>query len=69
MAKDEGECALRKRLPMALLGQKVAKWVSRYFFAKKLLGKNYNLTNQLEIKSGLNVSRSLKHILNFQTWS
>jgi len=69
MAKDEGEFALRTRLPMALLGQKVAKWVSRYFFAKKLLGKNYNLPNQLEIKSGLKVSRRLKHILNFQVWS
>ncbi len=52
MTKDEGECALRKRLPIALLGQNVAKWVSRYFFAKKLLGKHYNLTNQLELKSG-----------------
>jgi hypothetical protein len=69
MAKDEGECALRKRLPMVLLGQKVAKWVSRYFFEKQLLEKNYNLTNQLEIKSGLKVSRSLKHILNFQVRS
>ncbi len=59
----------KKKIAHGIIGTKGGKMGVTLLFQKKLLGKNYNLTNQLEIKSGLKVSRSLKHILNFQVWS